>query len=121
MFASFCVVLIKVQFENQQGKSDQDVLDLENLKNPAIDATTAERQRDKLASLEMQLSAASAANDREEAPPSENLDKSAVDVDTMKTTTNDDIHAESGTSIGNTNTNGDRVAGAQPKVSSTRT
>lgn len=91
-------------------------MDLENLKQPTIDATTAEKQRDKLTSLEMQLTAASAVNDHEEAPPNDNLDKPASDIDIMKTVSNDDNHSENAPSV--PNSNGDRMHGAQPKVGS---
>lgn len=90
---------------------DQDVLDLESLKN---DAPT-EKQGDKLATLEMQLAAASSAANggqvgQEETPPYGNIEKQQGETDvTVKV---DDAHSE----MTNSNANGDRAQGAQPKV-----
>lgn len=79
--------------------------------------TTADKQREKLTTLEMQLAAASAANvarhDREEAPPYDNIEKEIWESD-PKVPANDDNHSESAPS--NANSNGDRAHGAQPKV-----
>lgn len=73
------------------------------MKRPANEATTTEKQRDKLSNLEMQLAAAAVANDPEETPPNENVLKQTLD--------SDDTQSE------NTASNGDRAHGAPPKVS----
>lgn len=94
-----------VLFVPQQEKTDQDVLDLESLKRPENEVSTAEKQRDKLSNLEIQLAAAAAAvaNDPEETPPNENVVKQTLD--------SDDTQSE------NTASNSDRAHGAPPKVS----
>lgn len=99
---------------------DQDVLDLESLKHVSNDAPT-EKQGDKLASLEIQLAAASVAgnvdqNKQEENPLYLNIEKQPAETDvTVKIPSTDDAHSETATP----NANGDRVQGAQPKVSIT--
>lgn len=91
-----------------QPNSDQDVLDLENLRHAASDATTLEKQREK---LELQLVSVPTTND-------EQLDKGTVESDaTIKAASIDDIHPENVPSNGNTNSNGDRTHGAPTKVS----
>lgn len=96
-----------------QSKVDQDVLDLESLKHVANDAPT-EKQGDKLATLEMQLAAASAAanigqHGQEESPLYGNIEKQPPETDvTIKIPSTDAVHPETPTP---------NVNGAQPKVS----
>lgn len=87
-------------------KTDQDVLDLENLKHPAY-ASGAEKQQDQSEPLEKQLSAAADHLDHEEAPR-------MVGNDMLKAVINDGTHFENGSSNVNLHSNSNR---AQPKVS----
>lgn len=97
-------------------KADQDVLDLDSLKHTSNDgAASLEKQREKLAALEMQLIAASDINTGrnvpEEVPPYGNIEKEQMEIDpSIRTTSFDDANFESPP------TNGDRTHGAQPKV-----
>lgn len=97
-------------------QTDQDVLDLENLKHPEH-ASVLETQGDKSVSLERLLAAASATksiqHEHEEDPPYQNVDKQMVENDMMKTSINDGRHFENV----NINSNSDRAHSAQPKVS----
>ncbi|XP_055315445.1 uncharacterized protein LOC129575609 isoform X1 [Sitodiplosis mosellana] len=102
-----------------QTEVDQDVLDLESLKRVTNDAPT-EKQGDKLATLEMQLAAASAvaataavnAGHHEQYDTSTygNNEKQPAETDaTIKVPSTDDVHSE----IVTPNVNG--AQGAQPK------
>lgn len=96
---------------------DQDVLDLESLKQSASDVTV-EKQRENLATLEMQLAAAGGDsvtnNDGEQG-----IENQPTEIDTnIKSTSIDDIHSDDISSSTNSNLNlNNRTQGNQPKVS----
>lgn len=95
-----------------QTNSDQDEMDLENLKHTASDGTTLEKQREK---LEMQLASIPTVNEeqrgQEEIPNYEHIDKDTGENDaTIKAASIDDIHPE------NMPANGDRIHGPPTKV-----
>lgn len=95
---------------------DQDVIDLESLKDAASN-TAGAKSDEKLATLEMQLA------NSDQHGQLETVEKQPIETETTnKATSVDDIHSENVSSNtnenanANANTSGSRAQGAQPKV-----
>lgn len=98
-----------------QTKVDQDELDLESLKHSMDESKSVDKQREKLAALEIQLSASTAAANSQDTAFLFGNEVKETDLN-IKSTPPGDVYPETVPSNVNVNSNGDRAQIAQPKV-----